>query len=232
MTKYVLNYWVYGIVALIFAGLYALITWSLCWEMFPIALCTLYLVRAADDYHDYDTDQKEKPLSRQQLRNLIIGLAVIFLLLQKKGLSLRRGRFLVHPLHLILLLMTAELIGNSIYAVCTNGRITRSLYLEDVEDMREYRALYGSEEKPYRTEIGQIKGRDDVTRYHLNSLSFFSSTCDDRLEDLMDALGLYKAGNKFTYEGATPLTDAMLGIRYVASKEELSAYNLKMVDQI
>ena len=81
MKKYVLNYWVYGIVALIFTGLYALITWSLCWEMFPIALCTLYLVRAADDYHDYDTDQKEKPLSRQQLRNLIIGLAVIFLLL-------------------------------------------------------------------------------------------------------------------------------------------------------
>ena len=43
MTKYVLNYWVYGIVALIFTGLYALITWSLCWEMFPISLCTLYL---------------------------------------------------------------------------------------------------------------------------------------------------------------------------------------------
>ena len=81
MTKYVLNYWVYGIVALIFTGLYALITWSLCWEMFPISLCTLYLVRTADDYQDYDTDRKEKPLSRQQLRNLIIGLAVIFLLL-------------------------------------------------------------------------------------------------------------------------------------------------------
>lgn len=81
MTKYVLKYWVYGIVALIFTGLYALITWSLCWEMFPIALCTIYLVRAADDYQDYDTDQKEKPLSRQQLRNLIIGLAVVFLLM-------------------------------------------------------------------------------------------------------------------------------------------------------
>ena len=176
--------------------------------------------------------EEEIPLYASLTTGLVLAGYFGFLLLQKKGVTLRRGRFMVHPIHLILLLMTAELMGNSIYAVCTDGRITRSLYLEDVADMREYLAAYGSDQKPYRMEIGEIKGRDDVTRYHLNSMSFFSSTCDDRLEDLVDALGFYKAGNKFTYEGATPLTDAMLGIRYVAAKEELSAYNLQMVDTI
>ena len=81
MMKYLLNYWIYGIGAVIAAGLYSMITGNLCWAMLPIALCTFYLVRAADDYLDYDTDRKEKPLTRQQLRSLIIGLAAIFLLL-------------------------------------------------------------------------------------------------------------------------------------------------------
>ena len=81
MTKYFLNYWVYGIGAVIAAGIYSIITGHFCWEMLPVALCTFYLVRTADDYLDYDTDRKEKPLTRQQLRSLIIGLAAIFLLL-------------------------------------------------------------------------------------------------------------------------------------------------------
>lgn len=81
MTKYFLNYWVYGIGAVIAAGLYSIITGHFCWEMLPVALCTFYLVRAADDYLDYDTDRKEKLLTRQQLRSLIIGLAAVFLLL-------------------------------------------------------------------------------------------------------------------------------------------------------
>ena len=49
MMKYLLNYWIYGIGAVIAAGLYSMITGNLCWAMLPIALCTFYLVRAADD---------------------------------------------------------------------------------------------------------------------------------------------------------------------------------------
>lgn len=81
MMKYFLNYWVYGIGAVIAAGLYSIITGHFCWEMLPVALSTFYLVRAVDDYLDYDMDKKEKPLTRQQLRSLIIGLAAIFLML-------------------------------------------------------------------------------------------------------------------------------------------------------
>ena len=44
----------------------------------------------------------------------------------------------------------------------------------------------------------QIRGRDDVTWHHLNGLSFFSSTADDREEKLMGALGFYNSGNKYS----------------------------------
>lgn len=58
-------------------------------------------------------------------------------------------------------------------------------------------------------ELAQIRGRDDVTWHHLNGMSFFSSTADDREERLMGALGFYNSGNKYSYKGATPLTDAL-----------------------
>ena len=176
--------------------------------------------------------EEEIPLYASLTTGLVTEGYLFFLVLQKNGLSLQRKRLQIYPLHLLLILMTAELMANSIYASCMNGNITRSLYLDDLEDMAAYRASYASSEKPYRMELGQTEGRDDVTRYHLNGLSFFSSTCDDRMEELVGALGLYKAGNKYTYEGATPLTDAMMGIRYIASKKGLTAYNLRQVDTI
>ena len=176
--------------------------------------------------------KEEVELYTSLTTGLVMAGYLLFLFLQRMGISLKKKRIQVQPMHLILLLMTAELIANTIFSFSMDGRITRSLYLEDDADMRLYREEYASDQKPYRTEVGQTKGRDDITRYHLKGLSYFSSTCDDRLEDLVDALGFYKAGNKFTYEGATPLTDALLGIRYVASKSELSAYNLQKVDVI
>ena len=33
----------------------------------------------------------------------------------------------------------------------------------------------------------------------------------------MGALGFYNSGNKYSYKGATPLTDAMFGIRYMST---------------
>ncbi len=42
----------------------------------------------------------------------------------------------------------------------------------------------------------------------------------------MGALGFYNSGNKYSYKGATPLTDAVLGIRYVIESKETTADHL------
>lgn len=47
----------------------------------------------------------------------------------------------------------------------------------------------------------------------------------------MGALGFYNSGNKYSYKGATPLTDAMFGIRYIISNDEIWASNLSLCEQ-
>ena len=47
----------------------------------------------------------------------------------------------------------------------------------------------------------------------------------------MGALGFYNSGNKYSYKGATPLTDAMFGIRYIISNDEIWGSNLSLCEQ-
>ena len=51
------------------------------------------------------------------------------------------------------------------------------------------------------------------------SLSMFSSTLSDGLDTFL-INGYFAAVNKFSYEGATRLTDAMFGIKYLMSEDE------------
>lgn len=81
MKQYLLKYKVYAVLALLFAAVYSLLIHRICWEMFPISLVTLYLLRVLDDSFDYSTDTKEKLLSREKLWDLVLILAVLFVAL-------------------------------------------------------------------------------------------------------------------------------------------------------
>lgn len=78
---YFLKYRIYAVLAILVAVFYSIVTGRLCWEMFLISLCTLFLLRILDDYFDYDTDRKEKILTRKQLRDAGIVLGVLFVVL-------------------------------------------------------------------------------------------------------------------------------------------------------
>ncbi len=79
--KYILKYSYYFIISLIFVILISLITWKVRIELLPIVLSNLYLLRILDDYYDFDTDKKEKILSKKQLMIIFIILSLIFVLL-------------------------------------------------------------------------------------------------------------------------------------------------------
>ena len=67
-----------------------------------------------------------------------------------------------------------------------NGTTNRTNYTEDRQEVADIRSRYEAKDTFYRMELEQIRGRDDVTWHHLNGLSFFSSTADDREEKLME----------------------------------------------
>ena len=81
MKQYLWNYKIYMIIAAVFTALYSLVVHRICWGMLPISLVTLYLLRVMDDSFDYETDTKDKPLSRKKLWDLVMILALLFVVL-------------------------------------------------------------------------------------------------------------------------------------------------------
>lgn len=163
-----------------------------------------------------------------------VGLMAVYMILlaaHRKHMIFSVKKWRIVPMQLLMLLLTVELAGNTIYGLCMNGTVSRTNYTEDRAEVAGIRDKYEAKDTFYRMEVAQTRGRDDVTWHHLNGLSFFSSTADDRLEKLTGALGFYNSGNKYTYKGATPLTDAMMGIRYVISKDEMSASNMVLCEE-
>ena len=178
---------------------------------------------------------KKLPVYTLIVSGILLAVYAVLLIAHKKEWHLNIKGHRLYPVHLLLLLMTAELAANGIYGLCMNGSVTRTSYMSHDAAMRQIRKAYDpGDETFYRMEIAQMQGRDDIMRYHLNGLSYFSSTNDDRLEKFVGALGFFNAGNKFSYKGATPLTDAILGFRYIVSKGEMSqpGENLTEIDEI
>lgn len=166
------------------------------------------------------------------LTAILLSVYIVLLYMKGRGIGASRaGRS--GAAAALILVAAAEVCSNTVYALNMNGTVTRSAYLQYADDMAQYRSEFEPDEDSfYRMEIAQIQGRDDVTRYHLNGMGFFSSTCDDHMEHLMRDLGFFMSGNKYSYNGATPLTDALEGIRYVASNTELTWPDLTFVKKI
>lgn len=171
------------------------------------------------------------PLYSMIVTGILMALYMILLVAYRRHSFLMIKGYKVLPQMLCLLVLTIEVAGNAVFGLCMNGTVNRTSYTEDRQEVSAIRNHYEAKDTFYRMELAQIRGRDDVTWHHLNGMSFFSSTADDREERLMGALGFYNSGNKYSYKGATPLTDALLGIRYIISNEEMWASNLSLCEQ-
>ncbi len=171
------------------------------------------------------------PVYSMAVTGALMAVYMILLAAHRKHAFLRiRGRK-IQAKQLCLILLTVELAGNAVFGLCMNGTVNRTSYTKDRQEVADIRDRYEPDQTFYRMELAQIRGRDDVTWHHLNGMSFFSSTADDRMEKLMGALGFYNSGNKYSYKGATPLTDAMLAIRYVISNDEMDVSNLSLCEK-
>lgn len=203
-------------------------------------LCAAFLIAGGLFAACLWLSEEDIPLYAAVVTGIALGLYILLLSLYHRGTIFRKasrtagGRYFpaVTPVMLLMLCLCAELTANTIYGLMMNGTITRSSYMRDTEDVTVLRDRWqAGPDTFYRMEKAQILGRNDIIRYNLDGLSLFSSTADDREETLMGALGFYNAGNKYSYKGDTPLTDALFAIRYVISSSDLSSRNMTKVDQ-
>lgn len=122
----------------------------------------------------------------------------------------------------LLAVMLIEACAYGVFGLCMNGTVNRKDYYSDQKAVSELKAQIEEREGEnfYRAELEERRGRDDVTWHHLPGMSLFSSTVNAGVDHLAKRLGFYSVTNKYSYQGATPETDAFLNIDYLISKHK------------
>ena len=119
---------------------------------------------------------------------------------------------------ILCVVLVLEAGANGIFGLIQNGSINRTNYNSKLEAAQSVRKYVGDE--LCRTELDTFNGRNNAMWLGFKSLSMFSSTLSDGLDTFLDNMGYFAAVNKFSYEGATRLTDAMFDIKYLMSEDE------------
>lgn len=121
---------------------------------------------------------------------------------------------------IVLILISMEAVLNMEHTSVTPVR--REYYMSKKADYQALVAAVGEDNAFYRMESVDQMTKNDGTLARYPSASVFSSTLNGRIEKYYTSLGM--GGNKvsYHYQGATPLTGALLGVRYTFSEREMS----------
>lgn len=149
---------------------------------------------------------------------LTIALAVFYMLLsfayywgKKKGKVWRA---------ILAGVMAAEITAGAAYGWYCNGSIDVERYFGDTEAMEEIvDGLYAEDDGFYRMELGNTLMLDEPTWHNLRCVTLFGSTARGDMVTAMGRLGFYTGANEYLYCGATPLTNAITGMKYVMYRE-------------
>lgn len=117
---------------------------------------------------------------------------------------------------LALALVIGECAGNT--ALTRSGTVNRTSYLQQLPD---YRALADEVTKKeqgqgiYRFEKFVRKTKNDATLAGYPSASVFSSTLNSQVMDMYKKFGMRNSKVYYAFDGATPLTSALLNVKYM-----------------
>ena len=123
---------------------------------------------------------------------------------------------------ILLSVMLVEACGYGIFGLCMNGTVNREDYYSDQNSVLALKKQIEEKENEsfYRVEVEERRGRDDITWHNLPGASLFSSTVNAGVNNIVKRLGYYAVTNKYSYQGATPETDAFFNIEYLISRNQ------------
>lgn len=70
-----------------------------------------------------------------------------------------------------------------------------------------------------RADVLQPLMVDEATWHNLQSIGIFGSTVPGEMVSIMGDLGFYTGANEYLYYGATPVTNALFGVKYVYTRD-------------
>ena len=112
-------------------------------------------------------------------------------------------------------LMIAELGFHTIFSYSCTGQVSVSKFFETTDEMQSARSIMELDTDWYRSELAKAKMLDEVTWNRLQGVSLFGSTAIGNVVTTMGKLGFYTGVNEYLYRGATPVTNSILGVRYL-----------------
>lgn len=118
----------------------------------------------------------------------------------------------------LVIVITAELICTAVTDIDIIGTTDRNTYNENASEIEK---LVEYTEKDFaRTEIDDALTLNEPARFHYKGMSQFASSMNSNTSELMERIGLEAApgGNRSKYNLTSPVTNAMLNIKYIIAK--------------
>lgn len=123
-------------------------------------------------------------------------------------------------LALLTIVAVFEMAVNGIFAFKQVGSSEPEYYYGDTETLLALKDRVEEDTSTfYRSDILAPLFVDEATWYNLRSVGIFGSTVRGELVDIMGDLGFYTGANEYLYYGATPVTNALFGVKYVYARE-------------
>lgn len=141
----------------------------------------------------------------------MVALIYTILLCRYTGWKLK-GRYMPYLLGSMMIL---ELGFHTIFSYYCTGQVSISKFFQTTEEMQNAKSIMELDTDWYRAELAKAKMLDEVTWNRLNGVSLFGSTAIGNVVTTMGKLGFYTGVNEYLYRGATPVTNSILGVRYL-----------------
>ena len=120
---------------------------------------------------------------------------------------------------LVLCMVVVELSANMYEtSIRTSNRTSYNKFYFRHYDAMEW--LRENDQSLFRTEVFNRKTKNDGMMWHVNTTTLFASSADSRTRTFYEAMGMGAAKGTYWYDGATPLTSAMLGVKYMIGEDD------------
>ncbi|MFV0465292.1 MAG: YfhO family protein [Lachnospiraceae bacterium] len=154
-----------------------------------------------------------------QLTNELVILTAIFVLSYciLLGLLIFAKKEYQRPILMLLLFITfTELIAN--FALTGISVTSRTAYTKNWESYQSLLSQVDEQEDTfYRVEETERLTKNDAAIYGYRSATIFSSLMDIGISEFYRKVGMEGGKNFYSYSGATPLTSALLSVKYLLS---------------
>ena len=146
------------------------------------------------------------------------ALLSVYLILFVIYLNLKAKKWIVGDI--IVFVAVLEMAVNGLFGFSQVGSSEPEYYYGDTETFETLKSRVEEEDDSLcRSDILEPLLVDEATWYNLKSVGIFGSTVRGELVDIMGELGFYTGANEYLYYGATPVTNALFGVKYVYTRD-------------